>query len=221
MHDSHSQAPSPALAADLVEGIAGGDPQAEARLVASYGRGVELLLWRHVNRQDGRSEVEDLYQETFLVALEKLRAGQLREPEKLPGFLAGIARNLALEVYRKRARRKTEADSEGVQERATVTPPQLGSVLAREQGDLLRRVLAELGTQRDREILFRFYLGEEDKESIAADLGLTGGQFNRVLHRARQRYGELLRPSLETRMGVASLVVCLIFLGWWLQHGLR
>ncbi|MGL6194463.1 MAG: RNA polymerase sigma factor, partial [Thermoguttaceae bacterium] len=36
---------------------------------------------------------EDIAQETFITAWEKL--GELREPEKLPGWLCGIARNLS------------------------------------------------------------------------------------------------------------------------------
>jgi RNA polymerase sigma-70 factor (ECF subfamily) len=199
--------PQPTLAsaaAALVQRVAAGDREAEGELVARYGRGVELLLLRHTR---SRQEAEDLYQETFLVALGKLREGQLREAEKLPGFLAGIARNLALETYRKHTRRRTEADSEGVQEHATVAPSQLGATLHREQAVLLRQVLGELPTPRDREILFRFYLGEEDRDAIAADLGLTGGQFNRVLHRARDRYRELLRPHLGQMLAILGLLV--------------
>ena len=61
----------------------------------------------------------------------------------------------------------------------------------------MRRVLEELSTARDREILFRFYVAEEDKEEIAADHGLTSLQFNRVLHRARERYRALYVERIE------------------------
>jgi hypothetical protein len=37
-----------------------------------------------------------LYQETFRIALEKIRRGDVREPEKLSGFMGGIARNLVI-----------------------------------------------------------------------------------------------------------------------------
>lgn len=56
---------------------------------------------------------------------------------------------------------------------------------------MIRRVLNGLTTDRDREVLFRFYINEERKEQICADLGLSDLHFNRVLHRARQRYKEL------------------------------
>lgn len=168
--------------------VQAGDARAEHRLVELYGRSVAVLLDRHTN---GRPEAEDLFQETFRLVIEKLRRGELREPAKLPGFLAAIARSLAIEHYRKTARRKTEPDSDGLDAVAASTPGPLGSLLAHENAALVRRVIAELDNARDRQILLRFYIAEEDKERISADFGLTSLQFNRVLHRARQRYKEL------------------------------
>jgi RNA polymerase sigma-70 factor (ECF subfamily) len=199
--------------ATLVRGIVAGDPGAEERLIEIYGRAVAVLLDRHTN---GRPEAEDLFQDTFRIAIEKLRKGELREPEKLPGYLAGIARSLAIEHYRKTARRKTDADSDTVLAAEDSRPGQLGELLARENATLVRQVIAELGTSRDREVLVRFYIAEEDKDRIAADHGLTGLQFNRVLHRARQRYKELLTARLEqgrvrlrATLAIVAIVVAL------------
>jgi RNA polymerase sigma-70 factor (ECF subfamily) len=190
--------------AALAVRIAAGDREAEERLVALFGRAVAVLLDRHTG---SRPEAEDLYQETFRIALEKLRRGELREPEKLPGFLAQIARNLAIEHYRKAARRRTEPDSEAIDAVPAVAVGQLGDILARENAALVRQVLADLANDRDRQLLLRFYLAEEDKDRIAADYGLSGLQFNRVLHRARQRYKELLSVRLETRRAVATALL--------------
>ena len=44
---------------------------------------------------------------------------------------------------------------------------------------------------RDRQVLFRFYIAEENKEDICSDLGLSSLHFNRVLFRARERFREL------------------------------
>jgi RNA polymerase sigma-70 factor (ECF subfamily) len=70
-----------------------------------------------------------------------------------------------------------------------------------ERAALVRRVLAEMPSERDRQILFRFYLAEDDKESICLDLGLTSLHFNRVLFRARERYRELYE---ETAAGLSG-----------------
>lgn len=187
--------------------IEAGERPAEAELVERYGRAVALLLGRHTR---SREEAEDLYQDTFRLALEKLRAGELRQPEKLPGFLARIAKNLAIEHYRKIGRRKTEADSEVAHEAVAVPESQLGNLLARERAAQVRRVIGELSTARDRELLLRFYIAEEDKDALAADLGLDNLQLNRVLFRARQRYKALLEARLAAeaaRMRAAMLLL--------------
>jgi DNA-directed RNA polymerase specialized sigma24 family protein len=88
----------------------------------------------------------------------------------------------------------------------------LTGLLARENAALVRQVLQELGNERDRQILLRFYLAEDDKERIAGDLGLSGLQFNRVLHRARQRYKELLVERLGGAARRAAVTAGAIFL---------
>ena len=65
------------------------------------------------------------------------------------------------------------------------------------------RVLAEMTTPRDRELLVRYYLRDEDKAAICRGLGLTEAHFNRVIFRARERF----RALLETRYARADLVL--------------
>ena len=189
----------PRAAAELVERIRSGDAAAEARLVEVFSRPVLMLLERHTS---GRPEAEDLYQDTFRLAIDKLRRGELREPERLAGFLVALARNLAIEYYRGLARRRTEPDGESLERVASPRPSQLGEVLDAEKRRVVLQLLGELRVERDREMLFRFYLAEEDKESIARDFGVDSLQFNRILHRARQRYKEIV----ESRQGGLRLV---------------
>jgi RNA polymerase sigma-70 factor (ECF subfamily) len=178
---------------ELVQRIQSGDSEAEALLVEQFSRPVQLLLARHTRR---RADADDLFQETFRLALEKLRAGDLRQPQKLPGFLASLARNLAIEIYRKAGRRKTDTGKETEMASLGQGAGQLGEVLDDEKAMLVRRVMADLRNDRDRQVLYRFYLAEEDKESIASDYDLDSLQFNRVLHRARQRYKDALLEHL-------------------------
>lgn len=189
----------PRAAAELVERIRAGDARAESRLVEVFGRPILLLLERHTS---GRPEAQDLYQDTFRLALDKLRRGELREPERLAGFLASLARNLAIEFYRGVARRRTEADGERLEKVASARQSQLAELLDAEKKRVVRELLDEMRVDRDREILFRFYLAEEDKDVIARDFGIDSLQFNRILHRARQRYKEIV----ESRGGGLRLV---------------
>jgi RNA polymerase sigma-70 factor (ECF subfamily) len=178
-----------AQAGQLVERILAGEKAAESELVQQYSRGVSIIL----NRATGdRSLSEDLSQETFQLTLEKIRRGEVREPEKLSGFICSLARNLATDHYRRSRRSEQVADPEAVELIAETAPSQLDRVLQAEKSKRVRQLLGEL-SERDREILQRFYIEEEDKDQICGDLKLSGLHFNRVLHRARERYRELYR----------------------------
>ena len=164
-------------------------------MVARFGPGVAATLRRATGR---RMLAEDLYQDAFQLAIAKIRAGELREPAKLPGFLCQLARNLALGHFRRHRRRKSEGCLEGVR-CADPRPGPLDRLLAAERAAFVREVLSELGSERDRDLLFRLYLGEEDKTRLRGQLGLTALHFNRVLFRARQRYRELFARRLRKR----------------------
>ncbi len=182
-----------AIAADLVRRIQGGDRPAEQQLVERYSRGVLFLL----RRLSGRPELaEDLHQETFQVVLERLRGSGLEDPGRLVGFIQGIARHLFLGEHRKRLRRKTDDAGELLPDGVDPAPSQLESALRDERAERVRRMLAELRPERDRRLLYRFYLAEEDKDRICVDLGLSHKHFNRVIYRARQRFKELLKGRL-------------------------
>jgi RNA polymerase sigma-70 factor (ECF subfamily) len=175
-------------AADLVSRIRVGDPEAEVELVERYGRGVMMIL-RRAARNAAVSD--DLYQDTFRIALEKIRQGELREPEKLAAFICSVARNLAIDYFRRTARHQSLTKIAESDRPHYFAPNPLEVLLQEERAALVRQVIDELPTDRDRQLLFRFYIAEDDKERICADLGLTSLHFNRVLHRARERYKEL------------------------------
>jgi len=185
-----------AAAADLVRRIAGGDDAAEGELAQRYRRGL-LHLLRHLGAPPELAD--DLAQETFRIVLERLRRGGLAEPAGLAAFLRGTARNLLVAERRKTARRRTWGDTGELAEAVAPAPSQLQSVLVDEEAEMVRRLIGELPTDRDRQLLLRFYVGEEDKERICADLGLDSLHFNRVLFRARQRFKELLERSTGRR----------------------
>lgn len=184
--------PSKNDSAELVDRIRSGDRSAETELVERFERGIRIL----VRQRTGCSpESEDLCQETFRIALEKIRSGNLRDPQRLAGFICGIARNLASDHLRKPARRTV--DLEEVGPLSDPKPDPADESLRRERVEMVRQVLQELRIDRDRMVLFRFYIAEEDKDSICASLGLSSQHFNRVLFRARERFRELYLERLR------------------------
>jgi RNA polymerase sigma-70 factor (ECF subfamily) len=166
---------------DLVGAIRSGDRKAEEELVSRYRRGLSMIL-----SSSDSAVREDLLQETFRLAIAKIRAGEVREPEKLPGFMCSLARNLAI-GHRRRAKPSgplPDALPAG-------EPSPLEEFLNGERARIVRQLLSEMEPERDREVLYRFYLDEEAKESICTSLGLSSLHFNRVLYRARERFRAL------------------------------
>lgn len=180
------------IAAGLVRRIAAGEASAEGELVERYSRGVLYLL-----RRSAPELADDLHQETFRIVLERLRRKGLDDPAGLAGFLRGTARNLVIAERRKTARRRTEGDEDELAQAVHPAPSQLSTVLLDEEAETVRQLIRDLPTDRDRQLLLRFYVAEEGKESLCADLGLDSLHFNRVLFRARQRFKEILENHRE------------------------
>lgn len=195
MNQAEISRPGSDPSVELVRRIRSGEPAAEAELVQRFSRALTFLL-RQLTRDEALAE--DLYQETFRLVIEKVRGGELREPEKLPGFVSSMARNLFLGTVRRSGRRqKWQGDPEAAETAPDPAPGQLSKLLAQERAAAVRLVLEELRNDRDREILSRYYIADEAKEDICRDLDLSDLHFNRVLFRARQRYKELF----ESRHG--------------------
>lgn len=171
----------------MVDRIRAGDGFAETELVTRFDRGVRAIL-RNVARNSAL--VEDLHQETMRILLERIREGAIRDPTQLGSFVASLARNLATQHFRKA--QQTQSTGEGELERLVDPSPDAQEALAqRDQANLVRQVLESLSMKRDRDVLRRFYLGQDDKDLLCAEYGLSSLQFNRVLHRARDRFREL------------------------------
>lgn len=177
----------------LVERIGNGDGAAEQALVERYSRPLLFML----RRRCGDPELaNDLHQDVFRIVIERLRDRGIREPARLAGFIQSTGRNLLIGVIRRRQRRQTYADTDSVNLAADeAQTAQYEQADADETGQHVRLLLDELNSDRDRAILTRFYLLQEDKRSICDGLDLSDLHFNRVLYRAKKRFRELLEAS--------------------------
>jgi len=168
--------------------ILAGDADAEAELVSRYKKGIAIIINRVVHNE---SIVEDLSQETFRIALEKIREGRVREPERLSGFICGIARNLAVQNVRRKPQLNDHMESSQAEQIRDSQPDQFEQLWHKQRAEIVRQLISDLKVERDRKILIRYFIAEEDKEQICADLRLTSLQFNTVLNRALKRFKEL------------------------------
>jgi RNA polymerase sigma factor (sigma-70 family) len=175
----------------LVEAVAERS-ELQNQLYLRYRR--PLLQVFHHRRID-RDAADDLLQRTFLQAIKKIRTEGLDDPGNLGGSLYRTACKLATAYWRGELSRRHENDRElltNLKDEALSLEERLDhEQLAKHVRDLMDH----LPVQRDREVLERFYLHEEPRTSIRESLKLTDMQFNQVLWRARQRFGDILRKA--------------------------
>jgi RNA polymerase sigma-70 factor (ECF subfamily) len=176
--------------ATFVRAAQQGDTEAFGQLYRRYARmvhGILLSRVRHV-------EVEDLVQEVFLRALPRVR--ELRDTSRFGSWLAAIARNLAVDYYRRsqtRAERPNDArDPDEQPAKFNVSPN-------REAAEILECIRSLPEAYRETLIL-RLVEGMTGPE-IAAKTGLSPGSVRVNLHRGmnqlRQKlaHGELRNAS--------------------------
>ncbi len=170
----------------------GMDRAAIEALIARHYAGLRLLIQRRVGDAEAAA---DILNQAACTTWEKWQAGQVSRPEEIGGYIFQVAMNLLRNRRRSvadRADRRVDSEVLGhLPADSAATDRWLEKKIAARVKD----VLQELGAPRDREILVRFYLQEEEKDSICRDLALAPDQFDKVLHRARARLKELLEAS--------------------------
>ncbi len=184
---------TPSEWAEMVENIRAGDQDAMTQLYATFGRGVRYYL----SRQLGAQEIDDKVHDTFLVVLGAIQRGELREPERLMGYVRTVVRRLvATHIDRLVEERRERMDLEDgfVMADERVDPER--DMLRRQKVEIMEEVLHTI-SRRDREILTRFYLYEQSQEQICREMGMNDTQFRLLKSRAKQRFAELGRRRLE------------------------
>ncbi len=157
--------------------------QSGLRLVANRAAGGDFELAR------------DVCQEALVIVIRRLRSTGLENPAMLAAFAAQTARNLVTAARRKTYRQRTDPDGETIGDIADPRPAAQEQLAAGGIAVIVNRILAELPGERDRTILIRFYLKEDDKSDICRDLNLSELGFNQVIFRARKRLRQLLAES--------------------------
>lgn len=194
--EEHTTDESLQTAERLVARIAAGDRSAELELVRKYSPAVRFVLSR---RSSDRERVKDAQQETFIVVLERLRGSGIDQPAALASFIQQTAVNILLGDLRRDARRKTQVDMDAVLNQIDTGPGIAEQIDRNAESQRVRAAIEQLGTPRDRQVLYLYYVEEQDKEDICRDLGISLEHFRRVLFRARQRFLDLLHRDSAVR----------------------
>jgi RNA polymerase sigma factor (sigma-70 family) len=179
----------------LVDRIRAGNPAGMAELYGLFTRGIRFYFYRQL----GPQELDDKLHDTFLIVVQAIQKGDLRDPERLMGFVRTVVRrqvaaHIDSVVHTRREHIPLEPGTP-LRDRSR-TPEE--SIIGQEKVELMVKTLRGLST-RDREVLTRFYLQEQSQEQICRDMNLTDTQFRLLKSRAKARFGEIGRRKLEKK----------------------
>jgi RNA polymerase sigma-70 factor, ECF subfamily len=186
---------------ELITRICDGDTGAMEEVYQTLLPGLRWMILRSLGPQD----TDDVVNDTFLSAFLMIKKGAVREPERLPGYVSGIARIQIVKCIRSRVasrERESELDSAGGRADRQLSPEELAR--ESEVRAVAREALKGL-PDRYREILVRFYLSHQKPEEICHDLNLTPAQFRLIKTRAKDRFGRLGKKIVRRKQPGYSL----------------
>ena len=174
---------------DYLRRLTEGDAETEEHFARYFGDLIRIKA--HARLRSGQA-ADDVCQETLLRVLRSLRKGAIEHPERLGAFVNTVCNNVMLEMFRR-------------DKRLTELPPQdlpsgqdgaESGMLAEERRGLVKRALDELPA-KDRELLRRIFLDEDDKDVVCKEFSVSRDYLRVLLHRARSR----LRTALYQGRG--------------------
>jgi RNA polymerase sigma factor (sigma-70 family) len=185
----------------LVARMREGEPGAMEELYGIFEKGIRYFLLRNLGPED----VEDKVHDCFVIVAQAIRRGDLREPERLMGFVRTVVkRQIAHHIEHAVTRRRTltEFDESMFSISDWKDDPEQ-TYMARQRKDIARRVLRII-SRKDREVLRRFYIEEQPQEQICREMNLTATQFRLLKSRAKARFGELGKKLAGGRVKTAQ-----------------
>ncbi len=179
---------TPLTDAELVHAAARADKQAFVEIVA---RNQAMVCAVALGIVGNIAASEDVAQEAFLTAWRKIH--ELRDAEKLKGWLRQIARHAALGYLRRQRGHEALDDAP---EMADVSPAPDEQAASREEAVLLRDALSQL-PEMYREPLVLFYREHQSTKAVADALELSEDAVRQRLARGREMLRERLAEVVE------------------------
>jgi RNA polymerase sigma-70 factor, ECF subfamily len=154
------------------------DAAAESEFCRRFAPRIRLYGLRHL-RSDAAAA--DLMQDVLVMTLQKLRAGALREPERLASFILGTCRQVVVDGRRSGARRERILDAFS----AEFTPIPDDDVYALD-ADRLQQCLERL-PERERAVLVMTFYDDRPADAVGQELRLSAGNVRVIRHRGIER----------------------------------
>lgn len=173
--------------AELVRQIgSGSDREAEAELFRRMAPRIRLYGLRHLRDPHA---AEDLTQQVLITTLEALRAGRLREPEKLASFVLGTCRMTVLDLRRGAQRKERLLEQFG-----DLLKPVQPSMPLCDQEQLTRCV--QNLKERERAVVVMTFYDEQTGSDVARFLGVSEANVRVIRHRAIHQLRDCMGVAL-------------------------
>jgi|TARA_B110000093_G_scaffold85343_1_gene92451 RNA polymerase sigma-70 factor (ECF subfamily) len=186
----------------------------DQNLVTQYIQGNEACLEMLINRHKDRIFTtiilivkdsyiaEDLFQETFIKIIKNLKKGKYNEEGKFLPWAIRIARNMAIDYFRKMKRMPTITGSDGedvFRKIKLAVDNREEQMIRHEKESMVRAVINKLPEEQRQVLILRHY-GELSFKEIAA---MTGVSINTALGRMRYALNNMRKMMEHTSLNTA------------------
>jgi RNA polymerase sigma-70 factor (ECF subfamily) len=127
------------------------------------------------------------------MTLERLRAGKVREPERIASFVLGACRMTVLELRRGTRRREALLETWGNAAEAFEAPDPVALDPDRLAGCL------EALSERERSVMVLSFFADKQADAVGAELAISAGNVRVIRHRALARLRECMGAEEDER----------------------
>jgi len=187
----------------------------DQNLVTQYIQGNEACLEMLINRHKDRIFTtiilivkdsyiaEDLFQETFIKIIKNLKKGKYNEEGKFLPWAIRIARNMAIDYFRKMKRMPnvTRSDGEDVFRKIKLAVDNREEQMIRHEKESMVRAVINKLPEEQRQVLILRHYGDLSFKEIAA---MTGVSINTALGRMRSALNNMRKLMEHTSLNTAS-----------------
>lgn len=178
-----------------VDRLRAGDPVTEHHFVSYFE---PLLRIKGRSRRLASDEVDDLVQKTFVRVIDKVRKGEVQQPECFGAFVNAVCTRVLFEYYRER-RKNLQMDESHLEITDKVLDLER-MLVSKQSAERVREVLEEM-PKRDCGVLRAIYLEEKDKDEICAEYGVDRDYLRVMVLRAKGKFKVLYEKGRNGRLG--------------------